>query len=160
MELTSRIQRQKVDYTIVSPLSGKGLFRFLISIELFSFMLFLAALIFYRVQEPEIFIQSTVAVINALGRINAIVLLSSALFMFSALYFFKKQKVGKGINYLFVTLFIGSSFLIMKWFDFNENLNVAVGLEEQLFFLFYWFLAGFHFLHVIVGLVIYLIKNS
>lgn len=160
MELTSRIQGQKVDYKVVSPISGKLLFQVLITIEIFSFVLFSSALIYYRIQEPEFFAQSAIALITALGGINAIILFSSALFMFSALYYFKKQQVGKGINYLLITLFIGSSFLIIKWFDINESLNVAAGLEEQLFFLFYWFLAGFHFLHVVVGLIIYLIKNS
>lgn len=160
MELTSRLQGQKVNYKVVSPISGKLLFHVLISIELLSLVVFSSAFIYYRIQEPEFFTQSSIALIKALGGINAIFLLSSVLFMVSALYYFKKQQITKGFTYLITTLSIGSLFLIMKWFDFNENLNVAVGLEEQLFFTFYWFLACFHSLHVIVGLIIYHIRNS
>jgi nitric oxide reductase NorE protein len=154
MELTSRIQQNEINYKAISSPPGGILLWILILLEVFTFGLALAGLIYYRFQEPELFAQSTAVLNKTLGSINTIVLLSSGFFMAVAVHYFKKQNVKNGIYSMFATILIGSSFLVIKWFEYEEKLEVGLGLDENMFFTFYWLLTGFHFIHVIVGLVI------
>lgn len=154
MELTTRIQQNKMNYKAISSPPGGILLWILILLELFTFGLALAGLMYYRFQEPDLFAQSTAVLNKTLGGINTIVLLTSGFFMAAAVHFFKKENIKNGIYSMLATILIGSAFLFIKWFEYEEKLNVGLGVEENMFFTFYWLLTGFHFIHVIVGLVI------
>ncbi|WMN12507.1 cytochrome c oxidase subunit 3 [Marivirga salinae] len=154
MELTSGIQQNKMDYKAIASPPGGILLWILILLEVFTFGLALAGLMYYRFQEPELFAQSTAVLNKTLGGINTIVLLTSGFFMALAVHYFKKENVKNGIYSMLATILVGSAFLVIKWFEYEEKLNVGLGLDENMFFTFYWLLTGFHFIHVIVGLVI------
>lgn len=154
MELTSRIQQNEINYKAISSPPGGILLWILILLEVFTFGLALAGLVYYRFQEPELFAQSTAVLNKTLGSINTIVLLTSGFFMAAAVHFFKKQNIKNGIYSMLATILVGSAFLVIKWFEYEEKLDVGLGLDENMFFTFYWLLTGFHFIHVIVGLVI------
>ncbi|WP_296619336.1 cytochrome c oxidase subunit 3 [Marivirga sp.] len=154
MGITSRIQQNEINYKAISSPPGGILLWILILLEVFTFGLALAGLIYYRFQEPELFAQSTAVLNKTLGSINTIVLLTSGFFMAAAVHYFKKENVRNGIYSMLATILIGSAFLVIKWFEYEEKLNVGLGLDENMFFTFYWLLTGFHFIHVIVGLVI------
>ena len=74
--------------------------------------------------------------------------------MASAVHYFKKQQISTGIYFTLATIASGSAFLVIKWIEYAEKLSMGFGLDENMFFTFYWLLTGFHFIHVIVGLVI------
>lgn len=154
MELTTRILENKADYRAIASPPGGLLLWILILLEVFTFGLSLAGLVYYRVQEPELFAQSSALLDPQLGGINTIVLLSSGFFMASAVHYFKKQKVSTGIYFMLATIVSGSAFLVIKWAEYAEKLTMGLGMDENMFFTFYWLLTGFHFIHVIVGLVI------
>ena len=154
MELTSGIQENNIDYKAISSPPGGLLLWILILLEVFTFGLSLTGLVYYRVQEPELFAQSSAFLNTTLGGINTIVLLTSGFLMASAVHYFKKQKIGTGINFTLATILTGSAFLFLKWAEYEEKLIMGLGVEENIFFTFYWLLTGFHFIHVIVGLVI------
>ena len=154
MELTSGIQQNKMDYKAIASPPGGILLWILILLEVFTFGLALAGLIYYRFQEPELFTQSTAVLNKTLGGINTIVLLTSGFFMALAVHYFKKENVKNGIYSMLATILVGSAFLVIKCFEYEEKLNVGLGLDENMFFTFYWLLTGFHFIHVIVGLAI------
>lgn len=154
MELTSGIQQNKMDYKAIASPPGGILLWILILLEVFTFGLALAGLIYYKFQEPELFRQSTAVLNKTLGGINTIVLLTSGFFMALAVHYFKKENVKNGIYSMLATILVGSAFLVIKWFEYEEKLNVGLGLDENMFFTFYWLLTGFHFIHVIVGLAI------
>lgn len=154
MELTTRILENKADYRAIASPPGGLLLWILILLEVFTFGLSLAGLVYYRVQEPELFAQSSALLDPQLGGINTIVLLSSGFFMASAVHYFKKRKISTGIYFMLATIVSGSAFLVIKWAEYAEKLTMGLGMDENMFFTFYWLLTGFHFIHVIVGLVI------
>ena len=154
MELTTSIQDNKIDYKAIASPPGGLLLWILILLEVFTFGLSLAGLVYYRVQEPALFAESSALLNTQLGGINTIVLLTSGFFMASAVHYFKKQKISAGINFTLATILTGSAFLVIKWFEFADKLAMGLGVDENMFFTFYWLLTGFHFIHVIVGLVI------
>ena len=154
MEQTARIQENKTDYKAISSPLGGLLLWILILLEVFTFGLSLIGLVYYRIQEPALFAQSSAALNARLGGINTIVLLTSGFFMASAVHYFKMQKIRNGIHFILATILSGSVFIVIKWFEYEEKLNMGLGVEENMFFTFYWLLTGFHLIHVIVGLVI------
>ncbi|MBK6264009.1 cytochrome c oxidase subunit 3 [Marivirga sp. S37H4] len=165
MELTAKIEEQKIDYKSISSPPGGILLWILILLEVFTFGLSLAGLVYYRIQEPELFAQSTAMLNTYLGGLNTVVLLTSGFFMASAVHYFKKGNRSAGINFMLATIITGCAFIVIKWHEYGEKLEVGLGLEENMFFTFYWLLTGFHFIHVVVGLAILLIillkvKNS
>ena len=47
--------------------------------------------------------------------------------------------------------------LVLKSFEYYEKLEAGLHMDYNSFFRFYWLLTGFHFIHVLVGLVILLL---
>ncbi|WKV12952.1 cytochrome c oxidase subunit 3 [Marivirga harenae] len=157
MELTAKIQKNQMDYKNISSPPGGLLLWILILLEVFTFGLALAGLVYYRMEEPVLFAQSTAVLNTYFGGLNTVILLSSGFFMASAVHYFKKQNTGLAINFMIATIISGCVFIIVKWYEYSEKLDMGLGLEENMFFTFYWLLTGFHLIHVIVGLFILLI---
>jgi nitric oxide reductase NorE protein len=154
MELTTRIQQNTIDHKAITSPPGGLLIWILILLEVFTFGLALSGLIYYRLQEPELFAQSTAFLNTTLGGINTVVLLTSGFCIASAVHYFKKGNLSNGINSMLGTVLMGCTFLAIKWYEYGEKLDMGLGMEENMFFTFYWLLTGFHFIHVVVGLVI------
>lgn len=158
MELTASIQENKVenkvDYKAILSPPGGLLIWILILLEVFTFTLSLFGLVYYRVQAPVVFAESSALLSTKLGGINTMVLLTSGFFMASAVHYFKKQKIRDGIGFTLATILTGSVFLVIKWLEYADKWNQGIGLDENMFYTFYWLLTGFHFIHVLVGLVI------
>ena len=47
--------------------------------------------------------------------------------------------------------------MVLKSVEYYEKLEVGLHMDYDSFFRFYWLLTGFHFIHVLVGLVILII---
>jgi nitric oxide reductase NorE protein len=154
MELTAGIQKTRIDYKSLMSPPGGVLIWILILLEVFTFGLSLVGLMYYRVQEPVLFAESSAMLNTTLGGINTIVLLTSGFFMAAAVHSFKEQKISTGTKFTLATIVTGLAFLVIKWQEYGDKLEKGLGLDENMFFTFYWLLTGFHFIHVLVGLVI------
>jgi nitric oxide reductase NorE protein len=154
MELTAGIQKTRIDYKSLMSPPGGLLIWILILLEVFTFGLSLVGLMYYRVQEPVLFAESSAMLNTTLGGINTIVLLTSGFFMAAAVHSFKEQKISTGTKFTLATIVTGLAFLVIKWQEYGDKLEKGLGLDENMFFTFYWLLTGFHFIHVLVGLVI------
>jgi nitric oxide reductase NorE protein len=154
MELTAGIQKTRIDYKSLMSPPGGVLIWILILLEVFTFGLSLVGLMYYRVQEPMLFAESSAMLNTTLGGINTIVLLTSGFFMAAAVHSFKEQKISTGTKFTLATIVTGLAFLVIKWQEYGDKLEKGLGLDENMFFTFYWLLTGFHFIHVLVGLVI------
>ncbi|WP_340152704.1 cytochrome c oxidase subunit 3 [uncultured Marivirga sp.] len=154
MELTTGTQQNTVHYKNISSPPGGLLLWILILLEVFTFGLALAGLVYYRTEDPVLFAQSTAALNTVLGGTNTIILLTSGFFMAASVHYFKKQNTKTGVNFMLATIITGCAFIVVKWYEYSEKIEMGLGLEENLFFTFYWLLTGFHLIHVVVGLVI------
>ena len=54
----------------------------------------------------------------------------------------------------------GVAFLVLKGFEYAEKIQHGIGFGEDTFFTLYWLLTGFHFLHVVVAVVLLLVMRS
>ena len=87
---------------------------------------------------------------------------SSLLFLFThviskGIHFFKAANIKKTLFYFNCAMLVGFGFLVLKSFEYYEKLEAGLHMDYNSFFRFYWLLTGFHFIHVLVGLVILLV---
>lgn len=162
MELTATLEENKIEHIVENKIDYKAIMSppgglliwILILLEVFTFTIALMGLVYYRVQEPAVFAKSSALLNTKLGGLNTMVLLTSGFFMAAAVHYFKKQKTRDGIGFTLATIITGSAFLVIKWLEYADKWDQGIGLDENMFFTFYWLLTGFHFIHVVVGLII------
>ncbi len=127
-----------------------------IFLELFTFSMGLVAFNFYRVDEPIIFAEGQAMLNTALGMINTLVLLTSGFLMALSVQALKSGKKKTSISLMRTTALLGVLFIVLKATEYSEKLQIGIGIEHDAFFMFYWLLTGFHFIHVLIGVVILL----
>jgi len=150
MEVETAIEESKSQYY---PPGG-----LLIWIIVFlEFITFSAALLVYlnmRNADIEVYNSSQAMLNSTLGMVNTIVLITSGLFMATSLIQLRSGNKKKSVFYLSLTTLFGILFLVLKAYEYYEKFSLGINLGTDQFFLFYWLLTGFHFLHVLVAVVL------
>ena len=88
------------------------------------------------------------------GSINTFILLTSSLFAVLAHNAAEKKQTDKAFKYLWLTFAGGVGFLIVKGFEWSNEIHHGFVMSKSLFWAFYYTAAGIHGLHVIAGIVI------
>ena len=114
-----------------------------------------------RSQDVELF-NSAQGHLNAtLGTLNTILLITSGYFMAKTVSAIKKDENKKANQFILIAAVMGFLFLVIKGFEYYNKIDLGLTLRTNTFFTYYWFLTGFHFLHVSVGVILLLaIKPS
>jgi nitric oxide reductase NorE protein len=129
-----------------------------IYIELMTFGLFFAGFAYVRAQNIEIFNASQQLLDTRFGLINTLLLITSSFFVIKAVSYVKrknsKQLVTKAANYLLFAMVLGAMFIVVKLFEFSDKFAQGIHLSTDKFFMFYFILTMFHFMHVLLGIII------
>ncbi|MCG8327483.1 MAG: cytochrome c oxidase subunit 3 [Chitinophagales bacterium] len=126
----------------------------IIFIELITFGAGLISMIYYGNQEPDSFHSSRSLLNASIGMANTIILLTSGFFMALSVKELKVNNQKRTKQYLLLTMLLGSMFLVLKLVEYSAKIDSGLVFGYNTFFNFYWMLTIFHFLHVLVGLVI------
>ena len=110
-----------------------------------------------RFGRRDLFHTSSLKLNKTIGTINTILLLTSGFFVAKGIHFFKASNIKKTVSYFNWAMVGGFGFLVLKSIEYYEKLEAGLHMDYNSFFRFYWLLTGFHFIHVIVGLVILII---
>lgn len=105
---------------------------------------------------PEVFEVSQSTLNTKIGLANTLLLLSSGFFVAESVRYLKIGDRLKSQKWMSAAMLFGFGFLILKGFEYVDKLQHGFDLTHDGFFTFYWLLTGFHFFHVLVGLVILL----
>jgi cytochrome c oxidase subunit 3 len=146
-----------------------GMWVFLLTEIMFFGGLFLAYII-YRANYPDGFAVASNTLDVRMGGLNTVVLILSSLTMALAVYSAQTGKQKSLINFLFITLLLGLTFLVVKVFEykskFDHHLFPAVGFydwthepthnpalasQARIFLWLYFAMTGLHAVHMIVG---------
>jgi nitric oxide reductase NorE protein len=103
---------------------------------------------------PDIFEVSRKVLHSKIGFANTLILLTSGFFVAEAVYNLKMDNSSKSQRLMWLAMLLGVLFLVLKGIEYSHTLEQGYGLTTNTFFTFYWLLTGFHFLHVLTGLVI------
>lgn len=122
--------------------------------ELLVFGLFFIIYAVVRVQHVELFNQYQLTLNREFGAINTLLLITASYFVVRAVHAIRQDQTDRCVYWLLAALAGGSGFLILKSIEFYDKFSVGIGLSTNTFYMFYLSLTFFHFMHVILGMVI------
>lgn len=127
---------------------------FFIFAELLAFGVFFLSYAFARANNVELFNYSQQFLNRESGAINTVVLITSSYFVVRAVASIREGLSRQCASWLGAAIALGGVFLVIKLFEFHAKFSVGISLSTNTFYMFYLSLTIFHFMHVILGMVI------
>jgi len=127
---------------------------FFIFMELLVFGIFFIVYAVMRIQNIELFNYYQLTLNRELGAANTLLLITSSYFVVRAVHAIKENKVTHCVYFLYAALAGGTGFLILKSVEYFDKFSAGISLSTNTFYMFYLSLTMFHFLHVVLGMII------
>ena len=127
---------------------------FFIFMELLVFAIFFIVYSIKRIENIELFNEFQLTLNREIGAANTIILITSSYFVVRAVHAIKADDVKACVRWLYFALAGGLAFLVLKSVEYNDKFSHGINLETNDFYFFYLSLTMFHFLHVILGMII------
>lgn len=122
--------------------------------ELLVFAVFFASYAFTRAGHVELFNQWQPTLNRDYALVNTLTLITSSYFVVRAIASIREDQAGQSLRWLLGALAMGALFLVVKSMEYAEHYSHGINLRTNLFFMFYFSLTFFHFMHVLMGMVI------
>jgi len=122
--------------------------------DLLIFGAYFIGYVYYRGQDPDLFLQSQARLNLDIGAINTVILLTSSLFVALGTSAARNDKVQEAIRLFGIAFALGVAFPVMKAFEYIPEVTAGVTPGTNLFFMYYFVMTGLHLCHVTLGLVI------
>ncbi len=122
--------------------------------ELLVFGIFFLIYAVVRAQNVELFNQYQNTLNREVGAINTLLLITASYFVVKAVHEIKKGNLSSCTNWLTASLGAGMGFLILKSIEFYDKFSIGISMDTNTFYFFYISLTFFHYLHVILGMII------
>jgi nitric oxide reductase NorE protein len=136
------------------PLPGDLAIWFFIFAELLVFAVFFAAYSFARAANVELFDTMQATLDREAGAVNTVLLLLGSWFVARAVAAIKADDANASARALAWGIACGGGFLAVKLFEYQAKFSAGISLSTNTFYMFYISLTFFHFMHVILGMVI------
>jgi nitric oxide reductase NorE protein len=137
-----------------TPLRGDLAVWVFILAELLAFGVFFLAYAFMRAANVELFNEMQATLDRDLGAINTLLLVSSSALVARAVAAVRAGQTKRGAHLIAAAMGCGGGFLVVKGFEFSAKFAAGIDLSTNTFYMFYLSLTGFHFMHVVLGMVI------
>ena len=135
-------------------LAGDLAIWFFILAELLAFGVFFAAYAFTRANNIELFNTEQLELNRHAGALNTVLLLTASYFVVRAVQAAEREASRQCANWLLASIVTGFGFLVVKLTEYAAAFAHDISLSSSPFHMFYLSLTFFHFMHVILGLVI------
>ena len=122
--------------------------------ELLVFACFFAMYAFTRMDQVELFNQYQQTLNREAALINTVALITSSYFVVRAVLCIQEGDNQWCVKWLLAAMGMGLVFLVVKIFEFSHHFGQGINLSTNTFYMFYLSLTFFHFMHVILGMVI------
>lgn len=140
--------------TFGETLPGDLAMWFFILAELLVFGVFFACYAFARSGDVELFNHYQATLNRDIGTANTILLITGSLFVVLAVRAIQAGESLRCRNWLVMANLAGGVFLVLKSFEFADKFGQGISLSTNTFYMFYLSLTFFHFMHVIMGMII------
>lgn len=138
----------------LSTLPGNPIMWVLIWSELLVFGAALGGFAVARLLDPAGFDASQAQLDRFLGALNTMVLLTSGFLAAMAVRARADGEVSGSRRWMVASMAVGAVFLYVKIIEYADKLDAGFDIETNTFFTLYYLITGFHFFHVILGLII------
>lgn len=122
--------------------------------ELLVFGVFFISYAVVRSQNVELFNESQLLLDARLGLLNTLVLITSSYFVVRAVHAIQNNEQSKCVLWLNLAIVSGMIFVVVKIIEFYSKAAEGINLSTNTFYMYYLSMTFFHFMHVILGLVI------
>jgi len=122
--------------------------------ELLVFAVFFLAYAWTRHANVELFNEYQLTLDRRAGFINTIALLTSSYCVVRAVAAVRHDRVRACAQWLIAALALGGLFIVVKLVEYQHHFAQGVDLSTNTFYMFYLSLTFFHFMHVVMGMVI------
>jgi len=123
--------------------------------ELLAFAVFFVAYAFARAHDVALFDAMQAQVDRSAGAVNTVLLISGSWCVARAVALVTERGDSRaGSRWLAGGIACGLGFLVVKIFEYAAKFGAGINLSSNTFWMFYLSLTFFHFMHVILGLVI------
>ena len=130
---------------------------FFICAELLVFAVFFAAYAFARAKNVAMFDAMQQTLDRKGGALNTVFLITASYCVARAVAAIKIEGADASrtsARWLAAGMLCGGGFLVVKVFEYHDKLAAGINLSTNTFYMFYLSLTFFHFMHVILGMVI------
>lgn len=138
----------------VKPLPGDLAIWLFIYAELLVFGALFVAYAIARHNHLTLFNGEQLLLDRTAGLNNTLLLITSSYAAAQAVSAAHVNRMRQAVAWLLMTLALGAGFVVLKVMEFARDAALGISLSRNLFDMFYLCLTGFHFLHVLMGLVI------
>jgi nitric oxide reductase NorE protein len=122
--------------------------------EMAAFAVFFAVYAFARARNVELFDAAQLTLDRRAGMINTLLLVTGGWFAAGAVHAARADRLAAASRGLWLALACGAGFLLVKLFEYADKFAAGVSMSTNTFYLFYFSLTFFHFLHVVLGMAI------
>ena len=128
---------------------------FFILAELLAFGVFFGAYAFGRAHNVALFNEMQQHLDRQAGAVNTVLLITGSWCVARAVEAVERSRSATGARWLAAGIACGGGFLVVKGFEYAAKFGAGINLSTNTFYMFYLSLTFFHFMHVILGMVIY-----
>lgn len=122
--------------------------------EMLAFGVLFVAYAFTRAQDIALFNESQLTLSRTAGVINTLVLITSSYFVVRGVADIKRGLSRQCAHWLTGAVLLGGVFVSIKLVEFNAKFAADITMSTNHFYMFYLSLTFFHFMHVLMGMVI------
>ena len=122
--------------------------------EMLAFGVLFVAYAFTRAKNIELFNESQLTLSRTSGAINTLVLITSSYFVVRGVAAIKRGLSKQCAHWLTGAVLLGGVFVSIKLVEFNAKFAADITMSTNNFYMFYLSLTFFHFMHVLMGMVI------
>ncbi len=135
-------------------MSGDITMWFVIALEMLTFGLLFVVYAVARAKDPSTFRTGQSSLNLHLGAINTVILLTGSWCVARGVHALRSSSRSAGARWLWGAAALGTAFLFVKGFEYQQKLHAGHGPESDDFWMFYYLLTGFHFMHVAAAVLI------
>jgi nitric oxide reductase NorE protein len=127
---------------------------FFILAEMLAFAVFFSAYAFARASHVEEFNLYQQTLDRNLGALNTLLLITGSWFVVLAVQAAHRDNRPAISRNILLGFLCGAGFLVVKVFEYAAKFGAGISMSTNTFYMFYISLTFFHFMHVILGMVI------
>lgn len=127
---------------------------FFILAELLAFGVFFLGYAFARSADVELFNAGQATLDRTAGLVNTLALITGSWFVVRALHAIRAGDAVVCSRWLAAAIASGGLFVAVKLVEYSDKFAAGISLSTDTFHMFYLLLTGFHFTHVLLGMVV------